>query len=233
MKILLLSDTHFPAQHPDYWPWIKAIKSLTKWNKVIHIGDLVDFSSVSFHSISAETDNPTTEVEKAKTEIKKLEKLFPKMDILYGNHDIRVIRKAESFGIPRSFLKDLNKMFEIKAKWKWHDKLIVKLKNGNNVFFTHHFKSSVIQSSKELGCSLVVGHQHTKSEYTYWSSPTALNFAMCIGSSINPKAENFRYSKNFIKRPIISIASIGYVGYCQPCIHSMPLDNKGRWTGQL
>ncbi len=233
MKILILSDTHFPAQNLDYWPYIKKIKALTKWDRIIHIGDLVDFSSVTFHSVSGETDNPTTEVERARVEIKKLEKLFPKMDIMYGNHDIRVIRKAESMGIPRSFLKDLNKMFEIKAKWKWHDKLIVKLPNGNDVFFTHHFKSSVLQSSKELGCSLVVGHQHTQSSYSMWSSPLALNFAMCVGSSINPKAENFRYSKNFIKRPIISVASIGYIGYCQPCIHTMPLNNKGRWTGKV
>lgn len=233
MKILILSDTHFPAQHLDYWEYIKKIKALTKWDKVIHIGDLVDFSSVTFHSVSGETDNPTTEVEKAKVQIRKLEKLFPKMDIMYGNHDIRVIRKAESMGIPRSFLKDLNKMFEIKAKWKWHDKLIIKLPNGNDVFFTHHFKSSVLQSSKELGMSLCVGHQHTVSSISHYSSPMALNFALCVGSSINPKAENFRYSKNFIKRPIISVASIGYSGFCQPCIHTMPLDSRGRWTGKV
>jgi hypothetical protein len=36
-----------------------------------------------------------------------------------------------------------------------------------------------------------------------------------------------------LKEPVISVASIGYSGYCQPCIHSMPLDNNGRWTGQV
>lgn len=232
-KLLLLSDTHFPAEHPDYFKWIKKIKSLTKWTQVIHLGDLCDMGSLSFYDSSAEMDSPVIEINKAKKSIRKLEKLFPKIDILYGNHDIRVTRKAEKYGIPREYIKDLNHILDIKANWNWHEKLIVKLTNGNRVFFTHHFKSSVLQSSKELGCSLICSHQHTKSELSMWSSPTSLNFAMIIGSSIDPKHENFRYQKHFIKRPVISVASIGYSGYCQPCIHSMPLDNNGRWTGQV
>ena len=232
-KLLLLSDTHFPAEHPDYFKWIKKIKSLTKWTQVIHLGDLCDMGSLSFYDSSAEMDSPVIEINKAKKSIRKLEKLFPKIDILYGNHDIRVTRKAEKYGIPREYIKDLNHILDIKANWNWHEKLIVKLTNGNRVFFTHHFKSSVLQSSKELGCSLICSHQHTKSELSMWSSPTSLNFAMIIGSSIDPKHENFRYQKHFIKRPVLSVARIGYSGYCQPCIHSMPLDNNGRWTGQV
>jgi len=63
-----------------------------------------------------------------------------------------------------------------------------------------------------------------------WSSPTALNFAMCVGSSINPKAESMRYQKNFIKRPIISI---GAIINSQPVIYAMPLNQRGEWTGSI
>ncbi len=233
MKILLLSDTHFPAENPYYFDWIRKIKKLTKWDRVIHMGDLADMGSLSFYENTGEMDSPIVEINKARKSIRKLEKIFPKMDLLYGNHDIRVTRKAEKYGIPRTYIKDLNHILDIKADWKWHEKLVVKLPNGNNVFFTHHFKSNVLQSSKELGCSLVTSHQHTRSEQFYWSSPTNLNFAMVIGCSIDPKHENFRYQKHYIKRPVISVASIGYSGYCQPCIHSMPLDNKGRWTKKI
>ena len=64
-----------------------------------------------------------------------------------------------------------------------------------------------------------------------WSSPTALNFAMCVGSSINPKHEAFKYQKNFIKRPIISIGAI--LNNSQPVIYAMPLNDRGEWTGAI
>jgi len=150
---------------------------------------------------------------------------------MWGNHDIRIQRLAEKSAIPNSFLKDINNILDIDKKWNWtwHDKLIVNLPNKNKLFFTHHFNSNVLSSSKELGMSLVTGHQHTKSSIEYWSSPTALNFALCTGCSIDPKHEAFKYGKNFIKRPIISVAS---VIDSSPTIHSMPIVN-GKWTGKL
>ena len=108
--------------------------------------------------------------------------------------------------------------------------MIVQLPNKTNLFFTHHFKANVLASAKELGMSLCVGHQHTKSSIELFSSPLALNFAMCVGSSIEPKHEAFKYGKNFIKRPIISCASIVN---SIPQLHPMFLDNNGKWTGQV
>ena len=154
------------------------------------------------------------------------------MPILWGNHDIRIQRLAEKSAIPNFFLKDINDILEIDKKWKWtwHDKLIVDLPNKTKVFFTHHFKSNVIASAKELGMSYVSGHQHTLSQLTLISHPLALNFAMCVGSSINPKHEAFKYGKNFIKRPIISV---GAIINNQPVIYAMPLNDRGEWTGTI
>jgi len=78
--------------------------------------------------------------------------------------------------------------------------------------------------------SYVAGHQHTLSQLTLISSPLALNFAMCVGCSINPKHEAFKYAKNYIKRPIISV---GAIINSQPVIYSMPLNDKGEWTGTI
>ena len=96
-------------------------------------------------------------------------------------------------------------------------------------FFTQLIKSNALSSAKELGLSLCVGHQHTKSSVEYWSSPTALNFAMCVGSSIDPNHEAFKYGKNFIKRPIISVGSIIN---SQAKIHCMPMIDS-TWTGEV
>ena len=189
--------------------------------------------SISFHLHSAELPNIKYELDEAKKCILKLRKLFPvPMDILYGNHDLRIQRTAEKANMPDSFFKDLSDILGIEKSWKWawHDKLILTLPNKNKVFFTHHFKSSALASSKELGMSLVVGHQHTKANIDFWSSPSCLNFSMIVGCSIDPKHEAFKYAKNFIKRPIISV---GAIINNQPRIFTMPMDNKGKWTGKI
>jgi len=232
-SILILSDTHFPYQIPQYFDWIKKIKDKVKPTMVIHIGDLVDFHAISQHLHSAELPNIKYEIKDAIKCIQKLHKIFPgPLKILNGNHDIRIQRLAEKSLIPNSFLKNINDILEIEKSWKWtwHDKLILELPNKTKVFFTHHFKSNVISSAKELGMSYVCGHQHTLSQLTYISSPLALNFAMCVGCSINPKHEAFKYAKNFIKRPIISV---GAIINNQPIIYAMPLNDRGEWTGKI
>ena len=232
-RVLILSDTHFPYQHPQYFPWVKKIKEHIKFTKVIHIGDLADMHSCSSHLHSAELPNIKYELEGARKNILKLRKIFPvPMQILKGNHDIRIQRLAENANMPESFIRDLNDILGIERSWKWtwHDKLIIKLPNKTKVFFTHHFKSNVLASSKELGMSFVAGHQHTMSNIRYWSSPTALNFAMTVGCSIDPKHEAFKYAKNYIKRPIISL---GAIINNQPMLLAMPLGSNGKWTGKV
>ena len=232
-SILVLSDTHFPYQKKEYFKWIKKLRDKIKPTLVIHIGDLVDFHSISQHLHSAELPNIKYEIENAKKHIKQLRKIFKcPMPIMWGNHDIRIQRLAEKSAMPESFLKNINEILGIDSKWKWtwHDKLIVALPNKTKVFFTHHFKSNVLASAKELGMSLCVGHQHTKSSIELFTHPLALNFAMCVGSSIEPRHEAFKYAKNFIKRPIISCASIVD---SVPQLHPMFLNKDGKWTGQI
>ena len=232
-RLLILSDQHFPYQHPNYFEWIKKLRDHISPTMTLASGDLVDFHAISQHLHSAELPNIKFEIKNAIKCIKKLRKIFPTpMPILWGNHDIRIQRLAEKSLIPNSFLKDINEILEIDKKWKWtwHNKLILQLPNKTKVFFTHHFKSNVLSSSKELGMSYVCSHQHTKASIEYWSSPTSLNFAMIVGSSINPKSEAFKYGKNFIKRPIISV---GAIINNQPVIYAMPLNDRGEWTGKI
>lgn len=232
-SILILSDTHFPYAKKEYFSWIKKIRDKIKPTMVVQIGDLIDAHSISQHLHSPELPNIKYELDLARKNIKDLRKIFKcPMPILWGNHDIRIQKLAEKSAIPNSFIKHINDILAINPKWNWtwHDKLVVNLPNKTKVFFTHHFKANALASSKELGMSYVCGHQHTKSSLEFWSSPTYLNFALCVGCSIDPKHEAFKYGKNFIKRPIISVGSIVN---CEPHIHTMPLDDKGKWTGKL
>ena len=222
---------HLPHQHKSAIPFLAKLHRKWKFTKIFMIGDLCDFASVQVSRPNdPEVESPNFEIGSARKEIRKLEKLFPKMDILKGNHDLRLERKAEKFGIPRSMLKDLNDILDIRADWKWHDKYILTLPSNHKVFLTHNFKNNVLSSSKELSMSLITGHFHTISSLSWWSSPTALNFAMATGCLIDPKATAMKYQKLFIKRPILST---GMIINSVPILQPMFLDEKGEWNGQV
>jgi|TARA_R100001530_G_C4311629_1_gene153181 predicted phosphodiesterase len=231
-RILIISDLHMPNQHPSAIPFLEKLHKKWKFTKIFQIGDLVDFASVQVERPNdPEVESPVFEIGKATKEIRKLEKLFPEMDILKGNHDLRIERKAERFGIPRTMLKDLNEIFDIKAKWRWHDKFILTLPSKHKVFLTHNFKNNVLSSSKELGCSFISGHFHTQANIFWWSSPSALNFAMSTGCLINPKAPAMKYQKLFIKRPILSCGML--IEGIGPIIQPMYLNENGEWNGKV
>jgi predicted phosphodiesterase len=230
-RLLILSDVHLPFQHPQAFEFLQKVKKDVRPDHVISVGDIIDLASVQVSRPSdPNIDSPIFELEKARKEIKILEKIFPKMQICWGNHDLRLLRKAELVGIPRSMLRDINSILEVKAKWTWHDKIIITLPNGQQVYFTHNFKRNAMSSSKELGVSFCQGHFHTALSCEFWSSPTALNFALNVGCLINPKAEAFRYQKNFLKRPILGCAAIID---SSPRLYSMLLNSNGKWLGKL
>jgi predicted phosphodiesterase len=230
-RLLILSDVHLPFQHPQAFEFLQKVKKDVKPDHVISVGDIIDLASVQVSRPSdPNIDSPIFELEKARKEIKILEKIFPKMQICWGNHDLRLLRKAELVGIPRSILRDINSILEVRAKWTWHDKIIITLPNGQQVYFTHNFKRNAMSSSKELGVSFCQGHFHTALSCEFWSSPTALNFALNVGCLINPKAEAFRYQKNFLKRPILGCAAIID---SSPRLYSMLLNSNGKWIGKL
>jgi len=231
-RVLIISDLHMPFQHPQAIQFLSKLHKKWKFTRIFSIGDIVDLASVQATRPSdPEVESPLFEIGKATKEIRKLEKLFPSMDILKGNHDLRIERKAEHFGIPRTMLKDLNDIFDIKADWRWHDKYILTLPSNHKVFLTHNFKNNVLISSKELGCSFISGHFHTQANVSWWSSPTSLNFAMSTGCLINPKAPAMKYQKLFIKRPILSCGML--IEGIGPIIQPMYLNQNGEWNGQV
>ena len=87
-SILVLSDTHFPYQKKEYFKWIKKLSDKLKPTLVIHIGDLVDFHSISQHLHSAELPNIKYEIEDAKT-LKQFRKINAQCllcgEIIYKN----------------------------------------------------------------------------------------------------------------------------------------------------
>jgi len=230
MKTLIISDLHYPYAHKDSLPFLKAVKSWLKPDRVVNIGDEVDYHAISFHDKDPDLDNATQELLKARDDIKKLEKVFPKMDLLHSNHGSLVFRKRKYHGLPDYIIKDYADILDVNKKnWKWHDKLLLKDKFGT-YYFVHNMNKDPMKSSMAIGMNLIQGHYHTDFQIKYWSSPEALRFGMTVGCLIDKDSLAFAYSRVNIRRPILGCAVIedGI-----PQLIPMVLEKGNRWTGKI
>ena len=71
-NVLVIGDTHCPAMIDGYVPFLKKIHKKHKCTKVVHIGDLVDWASISFHPKAPSLKNSEEEFAKASKQVAKL-----------------------------------------------------------------------------------------------------------------------------------------------------------------
>lgn len=225
--ILVISDTHFPYQHPDTVAFLKAIKKKYKPDRVVHIGDEVDFHAISFHASDPDLLSPADELQQAICCLKELYKLFPKVDVIESNHGSLVYRKGKVHGLPRHVLKSYRDVLMAPKGWTWHFDLTVDMNDGNQVYFTHGKTSAPAKLSQSMGMSTVQGHFHERMEIIYWANPNGLYFDMRVGCLINDKSMAFNYNNTNLKRPLIGT---GIIINGQPKLIPMLLNKDGRWT---
>ena len=48
-RVLVIGDLHLPAEHPDYYAFIKDVKRKYRTDTTVFIGDIVDHHAISFH----------------------------------------------------------------------------------------------------------------------------------------------------------------------------------------
>lgn len=228
-SILVLSDMHHPYSHPDTVPFLKALKAKHKFDKVICIGDEVDFHDASFHDSNPDLDSAGVELEKAIEGLKLIYKMFPKVDVVESNHGSMVLRKALVGKIPSKAIKSYNDTLDAPKGWKWTFDTIVNTPMGP-VYFCHGKSGAAGRLASQYGMSCVQGHFHEKAQITYISTPEKLMFDCHTGCLADDKSLALGYNKVNPKRPIVSIVII-LNGV--PQIVPMVLKKGGRWTGKL
>ena len=228
--ILVISDTHFPYQHPDTIQFLKALKSEYKFDRVIHIGDEIDGHAISFHNHDPDLISPSDEFQLSVERLQPLYELFPKVDVIESNHGSLVYRKGKALGLPRHVFKSYREILKAPRGWKWQFDLTLRASNGENIYFCHGKTAASGRLSKNMGMHTVQGHYHGKFEIIYWANPNGLYWDLRVGCLINGKSLAFAYDNTNLPRPIIGTAVI-LNG--QPRLHPMILDKRGRWTGKL
>jgi predicted phosphodiesterase len=228
-RILVISDMHLPYQHKDSIKFLKEIKKEFRPDKIVNIGDLLDFHAISMHDSNPDLYSAGMELDKAKEYIKVLEDIFPEVIEVDSNHSSLVYRRALKYGMSKQFLKPYGEFLGTR-KWKWIDDLTLTMSNGQRCFFTHGRSADVLKVSQTMGMNCVQGHYHTKFLISYWANPDNLFFAMNVGCLINQKSMAFSYAKNFKTRFILGC---GIILNGIPRLLPMVIDKKGDWIGKI
>ncbi len=228
-RILVISDMHHPYSHPDTVPFLRALQNKHKFDKVVCIGDEVDFHALSFHDSDPDLPSAGEELDRAVKALQPIYKLFPKMDIVESNHGSMVLRKGLASGMPKAVLKSYREVLEAPVGWNWVFDIQVQTELGP-VYFCHGKSGAAGRLTSLYGMSCIQGHFHEKAQITYISTPEKLMFDAHTGCLADDKSLALGYNKINPKRPIISLIII-INGI--PQIVPMVLNKKGRWVGKL
>jgi predicted phosphodiesterase len=191
--------------HRDYIKFLKKIEKKHKCNRVVHIGDLVDWNSISFHDKEAFMPNPVDEFKQAQKQVKALHKAFPKVDILIGNHDSLPSRKAASLGLPDEVIRDFDRLWGLEG-WtihpRYHDLVI------DDVVYRHGDKGKGGQVAAHKNAqaefsSLVQGHLHAQASVVYHANKEDCVFGMQVGCGVDHDHPAMNYGRVYAAKPIL------------------------------
>lgn len=207
MKVLCIGDLHCPVERKGYMQFCKDLYAEWDCNTIVFIGDIVDWSAISFHLANPEGPGPNDEFKLAFAKIQKWYEAFPKATVIIGNHDARPRRVAESVKIPAKFIRNYADMWET-PKWNWTQSIII-----DNVFYCHgHGKGGgntpAWNLSKKMGMSVCIGHFHSKGGIHWSANPLRRWFGMDVGCGVDDAAYAFAYAKEQITRSILSAGII-------------------------
>ena len=167
--VLVIGDTHCPAMLDGYIPFLKKIHKKHGCGRVVHIGDLVDWNSISMHTKDPSMPSPAEEYKKAYKQVQKLHKAFPKVDYMIGNHSSLPTRQARLIGLPDDVLVKFEELWGLDG-WTIHPRyadLII-----DDVVYRHgdKGKGGAMAAHKNAICefkSVVQGHLHAQAGVVY------------------------------------------------------------------
>ena len=207
-----------------------AIKRKFSPDRVICLGDEVDFHALSYHESDPDLNSAGPELEKAIRFLKPIFEMFPRVDLLESNHGSLIYRKAKTAGIPKRALRGYRETLEAPVGWIWHFDLRIRMSNGQWLYL-HHGKSSQAGAlSKAEGCCSAQGHYHTKFHITYWRNSQGLYWDLHCGYLGDHDSLAFAYDKVNLPKGIVGAAII-LDGH--PLLIPMKLNTRGRWIGKL
>ena len=195
-RILNIGDLHEPFSYKQYLSHCVAIKEKYGCNRTIFMGDIIDNHYSSYHETDADGMGGKDELNLAIERLKPWYEAFPEADVLIGNHDRMVMRKAQSSSIPTRWIKEYKEVLGV-PNWNFTDRVVY-----DDVQYIHGEGGTARSRAKKDLMSTVQGHLHTQC-YVEWVIGAGLKiFAMQVGCGIDAESYAMGYAKNFGKPAI-------------------------------
>ena len=188
-RVLVVGDLHAPFILDGYLEFCTEQYENYNCNRVVFIGDIIDNHFSSYHETDADGLGGGEELDLAVEMIRPWYKTFPDADVLIGNHDRMVARKAQTSNIPRKWIRSYQEVLEV-YKWNFVEELEI-----DNVNYNHGEGSKAHIKSRKNMQSTVQGHHHTDC-YTMWFvGNNDKIFGMQVGCGVDRTAYAMAYAK--------------------------------------
>ena len=207
--VLAIPDLHSPFQHKDALAFLKDLKRIYKPERVVCLGDEVDFHTLSQWPKDPNGFSQTEELERALEFLAELYKIFPRVQSCESNHTMRPYRMSYKNGLAKLFLKEYRQFLKAPDSWEWADRFEI---DGVEYFHGEGIGSGVAAYKGAVDsrhCSCVVGHLHSSAGVVYFtSSDRTTRFCLNAGCLIDPAAYAFSYGSASKVKPTLGAGII-------------------------
>lgn len=216
--VLVIGDTHCPAMRHGYVDFLKQTADEYQPDRIVHIGDLVDWHSISYHEKSPALHSPREEFKRAKRQVQKLTEAFPEADWLIGNHDALPFRKAETHGLPEEVMKPYAECWEV--DWKITPRFEELKIDG--VAYMHGEgpggKFAHLKRAESRFRSVVMGHLHSNAGNGWAANREFRIFGLAVGCGVDHSRLQFLYGKPMPRKPVLGCGVVvdGKRAYFEP-----------------
>lgn len=219
-RVLVIGDTHAPAMHPKYISFLKRIYKKHNCNRVVHIGDLVDWNAISFHEKDPGLPGASDEFRNAMKQVRKLHAAFPKADYMIGNHSCLPARKAKMIGLPTEVMIPFKELWGLDG-WTIHPRYGKHYIDG--VQYRHGDSGKGGQTAAKANslaefCSVVQGDKHAQAGVNYTANDSHIVFGLQTGCGVLHDHPNMAYGKVYASKPILGCGVVlnGTTAFFEP-----------------
>ena len=203
-RVGIIGDTHLPYELEGYLDF--CIETFEAWgvDTVVHIGDMFDNHSLSFHDSEPMLHNVVGEYESAYRRAEDWYAAFPEATLIMGNHDRIPARQLRKLGMePNIFMKPIEDLFNMPKGWAVANEIEI-----DDVLYHHGETAGGVNgfrkdAEKRMRCT-VSGHNHSNAGISATATDQELVWGMGVGCGVDHKHMAFAYGKHFANKPIIA-----------------------------
>lgn len=188
-NVLIIGDLHEPFCLDGYLEHCKETYNKYACNEVVFIGDVIDLHASSYHETNPDGYSAGEELRLAIQNIGNWYKAFPKATVIIGNHDRLIMRKAQTAGLSKMWIKDYAEVLGTPG-WTFTDSIEI-----DNVLYIHGEGGTARARIRRDLQSIVQGHLHSQAYIDWCVGAKFKIFGMQVGCGVDHRSYAMAYGK--------------------------------------